>query len=162
MSGRITHGHTKGPAGSYRTSPEFRTWSAMKGRCLNPNNGKYHRYGARGIKVCDRWLGLDGFVNFLADMGDKPSASHSIDRFPNRNGNYEPGNCRWATSKQQGENRDKPTVNRHSHKTHCPSGHPYAAGNLRVTKTGRKCKECERLRAMIARRKKKEATNGAL
>lgn len=92
---RITHGLT-------RTS-EYVSWNAMIDRCENPNNPKYKDYGGRGIKICKRWRG--SFVLFLKDMGHKPSAKHSIDRFPNNDGNYTPSNCRWATKKQQVENR---------------------------------------------------------
>lgn len=70
-------------------------------RCYSPEDKSYHRYGGRGIIVCDRWF---DFRNFLADMGEKPSQKHSIDRI-NNDGNYEPGNCRWATASQQRHNR---------------------------------------------------------
>ncbi len=75
----------------------------MKDRCLNINNQYYYNYGGRGIIVCDRWL--NSFENFYADMGPKPTNDHSIDRYPNGDGNYEPGNCRWATSREQNNNR---------------------------------------------------------
>jgi len=154
MTGRATHGHTKGR----KTTPEFRSWCAMKQRCFDKNSHKYPRYGARGITVCSRWLGPEGFDHFLEDMGFKPTPLHSIDRFPDRDGNYEPGNCRWATPKQQGENRSKPSININEMKTHCPSGHPYIGDNVRMFKNKkgndcRKCRECEKLRAREIRRK---------
>ena len=82
---------------------EYRTWQAMKKRCINPKDKYYSIYGGRGIKVCDRWL--ESFENFFEDMGEKPTPSHTLDRFPNKNGNYELTNCRWATQKEQQNNR---------------------------------------------------------
>jgi hypothetical protein len=88
-------------------TPEYKIWSKMKTRCLNKNNDKYHRYGGRGISVCDKWLSsVEAFVD---DMGERPSIRHSIDRI-NNNGNYEPKNCRWATHTQQMRNRNFNTV----------------------------------------------------
>jgi hypothetical protein len=84
--------------------PLYSTWTQMKRRCYGVNTIGYGRYGERGIKVCDRWLGQYGFENFKKDMGSKPSSKHSLDRIDN-DSNYEPSNCRWATSREQNSNR---------------------------------------------------------
>lgn len=81
----------------------YNSWSTMRYRCSNTKSNSYYKYGAKGIKVCDRWLGKEGFKNFLTDMGSRPLYT-SLDRLDS-NGNYEPSNCRWATITQQNLNR---------------------------------------------------------
>jgi hypothetical protein len=91
------HGATSGgPSG------EYTAWVHMIGRCENPNDAKFASYAGRGIKVCEKWR--RSFAAFLADVGPRPSPSHSLDRFPNNDGDYEPGNVRWATPSQQQRN----------------------------------------------------------
>jgi hypothetical protein len=93
------HGHTR-RQGRDRSTPEYLSWKSMIQRCFNPKATGYDRYGACGISVCDRWR---LFENFLADMGERP-AGHSLDRIDN-DGDYEPGNVRWATREQQANNK---------------------------------------------------------
>lgn len=88
---------------SLRKHDIYNSWSGMKQRCYNPKHTYYHNYGGRGIRICDRWL--NSFENFLTDMGNKPTPKHSIDRFPDNDGNYEPNNCRWATRLEQAHNK---------------------------------------------------------
>ena len=104
----LKHGHTSGG----KWSPTFRSWADMRTRCFNPNIKKFKNHGGRGITICDRW---DDFQNFLSDMGERPSGL-TLDRIDN-DGNYEPGNCRWATWSQQNKNRRK---FKRSHTTQSP------------------------------------------
>ena len=97
IEGRNKHGHAR--HGSKH--PLYETWMNMRRRCENPNSTNYKNYGARGIKVCDRW---QSFENFLADMGEKPDPALTLDR-TNNEGDYEPDNCRWATRKEQRANK---------------------------------------------------------
>lgn len=92
---KLRHGQGRG-----RGTPEYNCWGQMLHRCRNPNSRMFKNYGGRGITVCERWHTFD---NFFADMGPRPSPKHSIDRI-DVNGNYEPGNVRWATSIEQNRN----------------------------------------------------------
>lgn len=83
-------------------SPEYSSWSGMKDRCSNPNNPRYKHYGGRGIKVYDEWK--ESFSAFYSYIGTKPTAEHSLDRI-DVDGNYEPGNVRWATPQEQSYNK---------------------------------------------------------
>jgi hypothetical protein len=93
---KLTHGHT---AGHVRTT-EYVIWSGIHQRCGDPRSAAYESYGGRGITVCARW---HDFASFLADVGPRPPGL-SLDRFPNKDGNYEPGNVRWATPREQMNN----------------------------------------------------------
>jgi hypothetical protein len=94
---------SRGSHGQYWT-PTYRCWNSMMNRChyCDENSVNYKRYKGAGISVCERWK---KFENFFADMGERPSKEHSLDRYPNTKGNYEPGNVRWATREQQGNNK---------------------------------------------------------
>lgn len=101
---RLLHGQSVGG----KTTPEYNAWRGMKKRCDNPKP-KYRRYSGRGIEVCPRWRNgeghLSGFDCFLLDMGIRPSPIHSLDRYPDNDGDYEPTNCRWALPVDQVRNR---------------------------------------------------------
>lgn len=122
---RIEANKTHGLSGS----PTYRSWQHMIERCTDPTDKKFHRYGGRGIKVCDRWLG--SFQNFLEDMGIKPSGT-TIDRIEN-NGNYEPSNCRWATKWEQAWNTSQNKKIRYSGEDRCLADWAQRHGLLRST-----------------------------
>lgn len=88
--------------GCVTNQPERKCWLMMVGRCTDPKHPDYPTYGAVGITVCDRWL---DYEQFKIDIGPRPSPFHTLDRYPNKGGNYEPGNVRWATAKEQGRNQ---------------------------------------------------------
>lgn len=90
-------------------TPEYRSWEAMKARCYNKHNIGYEHYGAKGVRVCARWL--NSFDRFYEDMGPRPEGM-TLDR-KDVNGNYEPGNCRWATGKEQNNNATFNVVLKH-------------------------------------------------
>src|SRR3990167_4481698 len=100
-SPRLRHGHAGNAHKGIKPSSTYTIWRGMLVRCTKPKSQAFSQYGARGITVCEHW---HKFENFLADMGKRPSAKHSIDRIDG-DGNYEPNNCRWATSIEQQTNR---------------------------------------------------------
>ena len=135
-------GYKHGATVNYSESPEHISWRGMRERCSKPSHRAFKYYGGRGVSVFPEWNDpVDGFAAFLSYVGPRPSPDHSIDRYPNYNGNYEPGNVRWATRSQQILNRDpaKPF-------THCRRGHPRTPENR--APNGDKhgcCRPCRRM-----------------
>ena len=114
---RLKHGHTSG--GNW--SSEYRIWTLMKDRCFNPRSHAFHNYGGRGITVCLEWK--TNFESFFDHIGPRPSTNYTLDRI-NNDGNYEPGNVRWATRSQQAFNRRPKKYLRDQQKHHLPSNIP--------------------------------------
>lgn len=108
-------GCIRGSRSGRRKSPEYRSWAMMVQRCTNQNHPDARIYSGRGISVCARWRSYD---LFLEDMGVRPPRT-SLDRYPNNDGNYEPGNCRWATPKQQRDNQRKMCFRSDASKERC-------------------------------------------
>jgi hypothetical protein len=108
----FVHGHTAG----HHFTKTYSTWADMVKRCTNPKAIGWPHYGGRGIQVCSHWL---TFTNFLADMGEKPEGRYELDRYPNKDGNYEPGNCRWATRSQNMRNTNRNHLVTFNGKTQC-------------------------------------------
>lgn len=117
---RLVRQNTDNAKHGMSNSAEYRVWKSIKQRCGNKRMRRYADYGGRGIRVCDRWLEPEtGFLNFLADMGERPSKGHSIDRCPDNNGDYCPDNCRWATMTTQSRNRRSNRLLTYNDKTQC-------------------------------------------
>ncbi len=110
----VEHGHARGSS----PTPEYRAWVGMIQRCTNPNRDNYARYGGRGIRVCVQWL--ESFDEFFRCVGPRPSSRHTIDRIDN-DGNYEPGNVRWATNEEQHRNKRGAILFTHDGRTMCLS-----------------------------------------
>lgn len=111
-AGRSKHGHTSGG----RTA-EYTAWRGMIARCYSKDATDFAVYGGRGIRVCDEWR--HSFERFLRDLGSRPSPEHSVDRYPDTSGNYEPTNCRWATMAEQCRNKRNNRLLTWNGKTQC-------------------------------------------
>ena len=126
MDGRFKHGMSK--------SPEHSAWSRIRNRCYNPNASKFRWYGGRGISVCQRWR--DSFKAFYEDMGPRPFPKATIERI-NNDGNYEPGNCRWATQHDQSRNTQRTILLAFRGRTQCLQDWAAEVGIERQTLQGR-------------------------
>jgi hypothetical protein len=120
---------------SHRKSntPEYKAWQSMKARCQNPSDKRYKNYGGRGISICPEW---ESFETFFADMGQRPSSKHSIDRIDNSKG-YSPDNCRWTTQAKQLRNTRRTRLITFQGETRCIADWAEILGIHRNTITGR-------------------------
>ncbi len=140
----ILHGHWV----NGKPTHEWICWRAMRSRCENERCAAFSRYGGAGITVDARWK---EFAQFLADVGPAPSPKHSLDRIDNKRG-YTPDNVRWATPKEQMQNR-------RMSQTHCKRGHERTANNVYVTPRGLwDCRVCREIRMKAYRQKLRGVT----
>lgn len=155
-----THGHTRGN----RFTPEYQAWVGAKARTTNPNISQWANYGGRGIRMAPEWL--NDFAAFLAHVGPRPGPGYSLDRI-DVDGDYAPGNVRWATQSEQMQNL-RPRSPEHAAalraasaqaaRTHCPNGHPYAGHNLILRRRGgRDCRACTYARQVAYRQRRAKA-----
>lgn len=114
--------------------PEYWVWHSAKDRCHNPNDAKFKHYGGRGIQMCQEWR--DSFTAFIANMGRRPKGKYTLDRIDN-DGDYEPGNCRWATYAEQNRNNRRTRFLTFQGETHCLSDWATKLGMCRATLDGR-------------------------
>jgi len=114
-----------------RKTTEYRIWSSMLTRCLNPHATSYALYGGRGITVCERWR--ESFEHFLLDVGRRPGPGYSLDRYPDNDGPYAPGNIRWATQMEQTRNTRRNRLITLTGKTACLTEWLEELGILRST-----------------------------
>ena len=114
-----------------RRTPEYIAWGSIVQRCTNPKNPAYARYGGRGILICEEWR--RDFSAFLNHVGRRPSSAHTIDRHPDPDGNYEPGNVRWATRAEQALNKSSLRFITIDGETRCSSEWARIAGIGRET-----------------------------
>lgn len=130
--------------GESHQTPEYEAYANARSRCNNPNNPAYARYGGKGVKFC-----FESYFEFLEEIGRKPTPEHSVDRYPNKKGNYEKGNIRWATPVQQARNTDSNVLLTIDGVTKCIREWEETMGLTRVVSIRRKLGWCDRCAVMI-------------